>query len=239
MECRVFGYAGKSSAEVEALFAKLKEASRCDPFVTAAFGADCTCHGDGWGYVLHSASGLTHYRSHRAIYADDVALPRMTGEIRAVFHTRLASKKAWSAHIFSHPFFGVTCQDVWFLAHNGSLEVPGLSAGVVDSEHALDCILARGDLEKALPAIKQATASAANLLVLRVPRAAAQAPEVSFLNYFTPKKPKLAEKNRYYQMYQGRMKQGRAVFSSTFTLGPPIPGLEETTHAPFGQWVVL
>jgi len=228
----MFGYAGRSEADVRALHAGLQHACAHDPTLEGVF-AGCSRHEDGWGCVIHAANGLFHYRTATPIYDDDMALPRMDGEIRAIFHGRAASDTELAGHIFSHPFMAATNHEVLFLAHNGGVKPDHLPERKVDSEWALEQIIEAGGLAQALPKLKESTVSALNLLVLRVDRRKGAPATLQCLNYFKSREP---AKEAYYRLYLGTMPGGRAVVSSTFNLNSaPVNGLAITGPAALGE----
>ncbi len=235
MPCRMFGYAGRSESDVRELFAGLKRACANDPTLSGIV-AGCSRHSHGWGYVIHAANGLFHYRSAQSIYEDDAALPKMEGEIRAIFHGRFATNQELMAHIFCHPFVAATDRALLYFAHNGSVTPTVQTDRKVDSEWALDEVAAAG-LEAALPKLKEQTVSALNILVLTVPRGSGAAPILHGLNFFKPtEKPKVD----YYRMYCGKMPGGGAFVSSTLTLeGAKVDNLKVTGPAPFGELLAL
>jgi glutamine amidotransferase len=232
----MFGYAGTSEADVRELFAGLQRACADDPTLPGIV-AGCTRHSDGWGYVIHAANGLFHYRAATSIYDDTAPLPRLEGEIRAIFHGRFASDDKLVAPIFSHPFVAANDREVIFLAHNGGMQPDHLPARMVDTEWALEQILRAGGLDQALPKLKEHTGSALNLLVLSIDRKQGTPATLRGLNYFkSPEPAKIA----YYQMYLGTMPGGRAFVSSTLKNdSAKINGLAITGPAPFGEVLTL
>jgi len=117
--------------------------------------------------------------------------------------------------IFSHPFVATDDTQTIYFAHNGGIEVPGLPERTVDSEWALEQIIALGGIEPALSKLKNHTQSALNLLVLTIGR---QKETPALLNYFHYFKPKEPGKVEYYSLFEGTMPGGRALVSSTLTL---------------------
>lgn len=210
----MFGYSGTRESDVHELHAALKRACADDPMLTAV-APGCSAHCHGWGYVIHANNGLFHYRTARSIYQDETALPKLEGQIRAIFHGRYASKPELAGHIFAHPFVATDDTQTIYFAHNGGVEVAGLPARTVDSEWALEQIVARGGLEPALPTLKEHTISALNLLVLTIGREKGTPAALNYFHYF---KPKDAGKVKYYSMFEGTMPGGRALVSSTLTL---------------------
>jgi predicted glutamine amidotransferase len=228
----MFGYAGKSEADVRELLSGLKRACAHDPTL-GSIAPGCSRHSHGWGYVVHAANGLFHYRSGKSIYDDDVSLPKLDGEIRAIFHGRFASDQTLAGPIFSHPFVAATENEILFLAHNGSVEPEHLAKRNVDSEWVLREIIQAGGFEQALPKLKERTASALNLLVLSIQRSAGTPATLRGLNFFKPEEP---PKVAYYRMYTGAMPGGRAFVSSTFTIdSTKVPGLTIAGPASFGE----
>jgi predicted glutamine amidotransferase len=228
----MFGYAGSSEADVRALHSGLKLACENDPTLGGVF-AGCSQHGHGWGFVIHAANGLFHYRTATSIYEDATPLPPLEGDIRAIFHGRFASDPKLAGHIFCHPFTASTDRAIIFLAHNGSVEPDHLPARKVDSEWALEQIVQAGGLEQALPNLKDRTVSALNLLLLSIDRSGGASATLRGLNYFNSKQQ--ADLN-YYQMYLGAMPGGRAFVSSTFKIySEKVPGLRLTGPAAFGE----
>ena len=214
MACRMFGYCGKSEADVHALFSGLRRACANDPMLQAV-AEGCSRHCHGWGYVIHADNGLFHYRTSRSIYDDDVVLPKMNGQIRAIFHGRYASDEKLAGHIFSHPFVAADGREIIYFAHNGGVSPDRPLDRVVDSEWALEEVLRHGDIAAALPKLKEHTKSALNLLVLRIGRASGTPATLQYFHYFKPKEP---GKAAYYKLFLGSMPGGRALVSSTFTL---------------------
>lgn len=235
MPCRMFGYAGRRESDVRDLFAALKRACENDPTL-GAIAAGCSRHSHGWGYAIHAANGLFHYRSAKSIYEDDVAPPKLEGDIRAIFHGRFATNPQLAGHIFCHPFAATTDREAIFFAHNGSVNPPVLPGRKVDSEWALDLIAEKG-LEAALPALKEHTISALNILMLSIDRQTPDAAALRGLNFFKPtEKPKVD----YYRMHLGRMPGGQAFVSSTLTFDAARPAsLQIEGPAPFGELLTL
>lgn len=149
----------------------------------------------------------------------------MEGHIRAIFHGRYASKPQLTGAIFSHPFVAANDTQTTYFAHNGGIAVAGLPERKVDSEWALEQIIALGGIELALPRLKDHTISALNLLVLTIGR---QKDTPAVLNYFHYFKPKAPGKVKYYSMFAGTMPGGRALVSSTLTL--PDTRLDKLTN---------
>lgn len=236
MACRMFGYAGNSQQDLRALYSSLKDACGNDPMLQAV-AAGCSRHCHGWGYVIHAANGLFHYRSARPIYDDNVVLPKLEGEIRAIFHGRYASNEDLAGHIFSHPFVAYTNDEVIFLAHNGGVSVPPEKeqTRTVDSEWVLEEFARNG--EAALPKLKENTKSALNLLILKVSRAAGTPASLQYFHFFKPKEPGKVD---YYTMYLGSMSEGRALVSSTLTMeGAKVDGLKNIEPAKFDSLAPL
>jgi len=228
----MFGYAGKSESDVRALHSGLKRACADDPTLSGV-AAGCSRHGNGWGYVIYAENGLFHYRTAKSIYEDDAPLPKLEGEIRAIFHGRFASDPSLTGHIFCHPFVASTDREIIFQAHNGSVRPGHLAVRKVDTEWALDQIVRAGGLKEALPKLKEHTASALNLLVLSIDRSGALPVTLRALNYFKCEEPR---KMDYYRMYVGAMPAGQAFVSSTFTLeGAKVEGLDIVGPARFGE----
>jgi glutamine amidotransferase len=232
----MIGYVGRSQEDLQNLHTAFCEGSACDPYLKKA-GYNFTCHKDGWGYVLLDANGLQHYRSSRAVYEDKVVLPRLTGTIYAILHSRLGSDQSLNGHICAHPFSGSTDEAVLFFAHNGGVDCENLPKRMVDSEWAFAQILKAGGLEKALPMLKERTkqGAALNLLVLTLFRDSAKPPVIQYLNYF---KTEAEGRMAYYQMYSGDMPGGKAVFSSTIA-DLPVKGLSNVKKAPFEKLSIL
>ncbi len=232
----MFGYAGKSEADLRELLSALKRACADDPTLPGVF-AGCTRHSHGWGYVILAGNGLFHYRTPVSIYDDDAPVPRLTGEIRAIFHGRFASNPTLTGAIFSHPFVASSDREIVFLAHNGGVEPDRLPARKVDTEWALEQIIQAGSLEQALPKLKEHTASALNLLVLSIDRKSGAPATLRGLNYFTSKEQPKVD---YYQMYLGTMPGGRAFVSSTIkNESAKVHGLAITGPATFGELLTL
>jgi predicted glutamine amidotransferase len=232
----MFGYVGKSEADVRELFSGLKRACADDPTLKG-IAAGCTRHSHGWGYVIHAANGLFHYRTATSIYDDVTPLPPLEGEIRAIFHGRFASDANLAGHIFSHPFVASTDREIIFLAHNGGVKPDHLPARKVDTEWALEQIIQAGGLDQALPKLKEHTESALNLLVLSIDRSNGTPATLRGLNFF---KSKEAPKVAYYQMYPGTMPGGRAFVSSTIKNDSAnVKGLCVSGPATFGELVTL
>ena len=90
----MFGYCGTSETDVQELYAGLTPRLRERPQFSAAVAPGCSAHCHGWGYVIQADNGLFHYRTARSIYEDKIVLPKLEGQIRAIFHGRYASKTA-------------------------------------------------------------------------------------------------------------------------------------------------
>lgn len=209
----MFGYSGTRESDVQELYAALRCACAEDPSL-AAVAPGCSAHCHGWGYVIHADNGLFHYRTARSIYQDEIALPKLEGRIRAIFHGRYASKPELAGPIFSHPFVATDDTRTIFFAHNGGVEVSGLPERKVDSEWALEQIMAQGGIEPALPLLQEKTKSALNLLLLTIGRDQGAPAVLNYFHYFKPTEP---GKVKYYTMYEATMPGGRALVSSTLT----------------------
>jgi predicted glutamine amidotransferase len=226
----MFGYCGKWEADVQALYLALKRACAHDPTLSAV-APGCTRHCHGWGYVIQAENGLFHYRTARSIYEDEVVLPPLRGQIRAIFHGRFASNPDLAGHIFSHPFVSANQAEISFLAHNGGVEPEPSPERMVDSEWVLEEITRSGSLAAALPKLKARTRSALNLLLLTINRAQGTPSSLQYFHYFKPREP---DKAAYYQMFLGTMPGGRALVSSTFALdGAQGSGLRDIQPAEF------
>jgi predicted glutamine amidotransferase len=210
----MFGYCGRLESDVRELYSGLKRACANDPSLPAV-APGCSAHCHGWGYVIQADNGLFHYRTARSIYEDEIVLPKMTGQIRAIFHGRYASKPELAGPIFSHPFMAADDARVIFFAHNGGVHVDGLPERKVDSEWAMEQIIATGDIATAMPKLKERTKSALNLLILTIGRGKDTPASLHYFHYFKPKEPGKIE---YYRMFEGVMPGGRALVSSTLTL---------------------
>jgi hypothetical protein len=228
----MFGYAGNSETDVRALQAGLKRACENDPTLDG-IQPGCSRHGHGWGYAIHAANGLFHYRTAASIYEDEAPWPRLEGEIRAIFHGRFASDLTLTGHIFSHPFVASTDRELLFLAHNGGVQPDVMQPRKVDTEWVLEQIVQAGGLEQALPKLKDHTLSALNLLILCVDRSGGTPAKLRCLNYFKSREPaKLA----YHEMYLGAMPGGLAFVSSTFkNYSANVNGLAILGPATFGE----
>ncbi|HEV2319604.1 MAG TPA: hypothetical protein VGV18_07630, partial [Verrucomicrobiae bacterium] len=197
-----------------------------------AVAPGCSRHCHGWGYVIHAANGLFHYRSAHPVYDDRVVLPRLDGQIHAIFHGRYASNEKLTGHIFSHPFVAATNSELIYLAHNGGVSPENELERSVDSEWVLDEIARNGGTDMVLPKLKERTKSALNLLILKVGRAAGTPVSLQYLNFFKPREPGKVD---YYRMYLGSMPGGCAVVSSTLTMpGTKVDGLKDIAPAKFG-----
>ena len=229
--------AGRLESDVHELHAALKRACADDPTLPAV-APGCSAHCHGWGYVIHADNGLFHYRTARSIYQDDTALPKLEGRIRAIFHGRYASKPELAGHIFSHPFVAADDNQTTYFAHNGGIEVPGLPERKVDSEWALEQIVAKGGIEPALPNCSRNTPNLrSTCLVLTIGR---QKETPALLNYFHYFKPKEPEKVKYYKMFEGTMPGGRALVSSTLTMpGAKLKNLSNIQPAVFDKLISL
>jgi len=216
----MFGYCGTSESDVHELYSGLKSACANDPTLPA-IAPGCSAHCHGWGYVIQADNGLFHYRTARSIYEDKITLPKLEGRIRAIFHGRYASKPELTGHIFSHPFVATDDTKVTFFAHNGGIGVDGLPERKVDSEWALEQVIAMGGIESALPTLKEHTRSALNLLVLTIDRKKDTPALLEYFHFFKPKEPGKVE---YYNMFEGTMPGGRALVSSTLTMSGAKPG---------------
>jgi predicted glutamine amidotransferase len=229
----MFGYAGRSEADVRELHSGLKRACENDPTLTG-IADGCSRHCHGWGYVLHAANGLFHYRTAKSIYDDDAPLPKLEGDIRAIFHGRFASDESLVAHVFSHPFVASTDKEILFLAHNGGVKPDQLPARKVDSEWVLDQIIQDGGLDQAMPKLTEHTKSALNLLLLSIDRSLGTPATLRGLNYYL--KSKERARADYYQMYLGTMPGGRAFVSSTIRNNSDhVKGLANLAPVTFGE----
>ena len=212
--CRMFGYAGSSRKELDALYSALKKASSCDECIKEMIPGHDGWHRHGWGYVIRTADQLFHYRSIRAVDKDNHRLPEFKGEIQAIFHARLSTGGVLGDPAFSHPYVASTNQSIFYLAHNGGLKNAAVMVpNKIDSEWALDQIVREGDLGTALPRLKENTQSALNLLLLTINREARQA-AITYLNWYAGYGDE--KRDGYYRMYKATMTGGgQAVFSST------------------------
>lgn len=232
----MFGYYGMLASDVDALYAGLRNACANDPTLHAV-AEGCSRHCHGWGYAIHAENGLFHYRTARSIYEDDAMLPKMEGEIRAIFHGRFASDPDLAGHIFSHPFMAANRREVIFLAHNGGVSPERVQPRNVDSEWALEALSRGADLPAALLKVKAHTNSALNLLTLRIGREKGTPASLQYFHYF---KSKEADKAAYYKMFEGTMPGGRALVSSTFTLdGGKVGELKNVRAAEFDALTML
>ncbi len=234
--CRIVGYVGNSNEEVQNLFAAFRQGSSCDPYLKPA-GIDFSAHKDGWGYVLLDANGLHHYRTARAVYEDETPLPRLSGRVYAILHSRLGSDQTLNGHICAHPFAGSTDDAVMFFAHNGGVDCLDAAPRMVDSEWAFAQILKLGSVEKALAMLMERTKqnAALNLLILTISRDPAKPPVLQYLNYY-----KSTNDGRigYYQMFCGDMPSGKAVVSSTIK-DLPVKGMTNVERAVTGKLLCL
>jgi predicted glutamine amidotransferase len=228
----MFGYSGKSESDLHELYRGLTQACANDPSLQAV-APNCSAHCHGWGYVIHADNGLFHYRTARSIYEDKIVLPKLEGQIRAIFHGRYASKPKLAGHIFSHPFLAADDARVTFFAHNGGVAVDNLPERKVDSEWAMEQVIAAGNLAKALPTLKEYTRSALNLLVLTIDRQKGTPALLEYFHFFKPKEP---DKVKYYEMFEGTMPGGRALVSSTMKLPEAnVTSLKEIRPAKFDK----
>lgn len=226
----MFGYSGTSESDVHDLFSGLKRACADDPMLKAV-AEGCSRHCHGWGYVIHADNGLFHYRTSRSIYDDDVVLPKLKGQIRAIFHGRYASDASLEGHIFSHPFMAAHNGEVTFMAHNGGVDPDRPLNRTVDSEWILEEMTNNGGIAAALPKLKLHTRSALNLLMLTVGRGPGTPASIQYFHFFKPTEP---GKVAYYKLFVGSMPGGRALVSSTFTLdGAKVAGLKDLYPAEF------
>lgn len=234
--CRVVGYVGNSEEDLRHLFAGFSQGSACDPWLNKA-GIDSTCHKHGWGYAILDANGLHHYRTRLPVYEDKNGLPRLSGKIYAILHSRLASDPSLDGHIFAHPFAGSTSEAVFFFAHNGGVDPGNLPQRMVDSEWAFQKILEAGAVEPALPLLREKTKpnAALNLIILTLPRNPAKQPALQYLNFH---KAENDGRRGYYQMYCGDMPGGKAVVSSTIA-ELPAKNLANITKTAFDQLQTL
>jgi predicted glutamine amidotransferase len=232
----MFGYRGNLESDVHELYSGLKRACANDPMLPAV-APSCSAHCHGWGYVIQADNGLFHYRTARSIYEDKITLPKLEGNIRTIFHGRYASNLELSGDIFSHPFMAADGTGVTFFAHNGGVAVDDLPERKVDSEWAMEQVIASGNLAKALPTLKDHTKSALNLLVLTIDRKKDTPALLEYFHFFKPKEP---EKVKYYQMYEGTMSGGRALVSSTLTLPEAkVTSLKDVRPATFDKLISL
>ena len=88
--CRMFGYIGYSSDELNLLYTALVESSRND-----VIGKKY-----GYGMVVYTNNNLLHFRSSRPIYEEAFKLPELKGKIFGVFHTMNAHDKSLISPIF-------------------------------------------------------------------------------------------------------------------------------------------
>jgi len=234
--CRMVGYVGTSEDDLQNLFAAFSQGSASDPHLQKA-GINSSCHKHGWGYALLDANGLRHYRTSKPVYEDKSGLPRLSGKIYAILHSRLASDESLCGHIFAHPFSGSTSEAVFFFAHNGGVGPENLPKRMVDSEWAFGEILKAGAVEPVLPLLKEKTKpnAALNLLILTIPREEGKGPVLQYLNYF---KSENEGRIGYYQMFTGDMPGGKALVSSTIA-DLPVKGFSNVKKAVFDKLLVL
>jgi len=232
----MFGYCGRLESDLHALYSGLRRACENDPTLKAV-AEGCSRHCYGWGYVILADNGLFHYRTSRSIYDDEVVLPKLQGEIRAIFHGRYASNPDLTGHIFSHPYMAASGGEVIFLAHNGGVTPDRPLDRTVDSEWALGEIIRHGGVAEALPTLKEHTRAALNLLLLNIGRGKGTPAALQYFHFFKPKEPDKAE---YYKLFLGSMPGGRALVSSTLTLeGAKVLNLKDLQPAPFGSLATL
>jgi len=228
----MFGYCGKREADVQELFDGLKKACAGDPTLSSV-APGCSRHCHGWGYVIHADNGLFHYRTARSIYDDTIVLPKLEGNIRAIFHGRYASNESLMGHIFSHPFMATDNHRTIFFAHNGGVTPNEINypERKVDSEWAMEQIVGVKDMEPELRKVSQYnTKSALNLLILTIGREQGTPASLQYFHYFHEGKP--AE---YYRMFEGEMPGGRVLVSSTMTMPEAkMENLKKLRPATFG-----
>jgi glutamine amidotransferase len=186
--------------------------------------------------VIHADNGLFHYRTGRSIYDDKISLPRLEGNIRAIFHGRYASNKELAGPIFAHPFMVANDSQVTFMAHNGGVEPDSLPPRKVDSEWALEQLTHHSDATAALSKLMSRTKSALNLLILTVGRENGTPATLSYFHYF---KPTELDREKYYRMFEGAMPGGRAVVSSTMSEYTKVRGLTDIKQAEFETLVEI
>lgn len=234
--CRMVGYVGESETDVQNLFAAFRQGSACDPYLKKA-GINHECHQDGWGYVILHDKGLSYYRSAQAVFRDETPLPKMSGKIYAILHSRLGSDQSLNGHICAHPFMAATDTDVIYFAHNGGVEPDYLPPRVVDSEWAFAQIVKANSVEKVLPMLMEKTKpnAALNLLILTRPRDNTKSPVLQYLNYY---KSTAEGRIGYYQMFCGDMPHGKAIFSSTIR-DIPVKTSSNVRQAVTGKLLVL
>ena len=203
--CRMFGYIGYSSDELNLLYTALVESSRND-----VIGKKY-----GYGMVVYTNNNLLHFRSSRPIYEEAFKLPELKGKIFGVFHTMNAHDKSLISPIFEHPFTASNGNEVFYMAHNGVvnkqsiMEYLGINGTYNDTEAALQYIAEKGlssvdDLEKY-------TESSLNLIILHLDKDK-EKPEIYFKNFYRDK-----SKGDYLDMYRVNMPHGMAIVSSTLT----------------------
>ena len=203
--CRMFGYIGYSSDELNLLYTALVESSRND-----VIGKKY-----GYGMVVYTNNNLLHFRSSRPIYEEAFKLPELKGKIFGVFHTMNAHDKSLISPIFEHPFTASNGNEVFYMAHNGVvnkqsiMEYLGINGTYNDTEAALQYIAEKGlssvdDLEKY-------TESSLNLMILHLDKDK-EKPEIYFKNFYRDK-----SKGDYLDMYRVNMPHGKAIVSSTLT----------------------
>ena len=209
--CRMFAYVGGSNEDIAELYEALKEASKND-VIRVRYGKSRE-HRDGWGYVIHAANGVFHYRTGKAIFDDDHRLPRVEGKVHAIFHTRLATDKNKIGNIFSHPYVAAADDRMIWLAHNGKLnDDVNSDPSMVDSEYILKSVLDKGTKE-GIEESKRATETALNVLTLEIKRST-KAASLKYINYYLNNDEK-EYREKYYDLYLSKMRDGVAVFSST------------------------
>lgn len=228
--CRMFAYVGTSRKDVADLYASLKNAAKYDRTLTW-MPESKRQHKDGWGCAIYTEKDLFHYRTQKPIFEDlDFALPEISGTVYAIFHARAAGGSPIGSPVFSHPFVAVTDKETIFMSHNGAL-VAEPSNTIVDSELALRKIAEKG-LEDAAAELKPMTKSALDLFVLSIDRGTRKA-ELECMSYWSERGSD-KEKDAYYQLFEGDMSAGKAVFSST--MADDFKGAEA---CPFGRIIKL
>ncbi len=210
--CRMFGYIGYSTEELNMLYTALVESSRND-VIGKKYGY--ANHGDGYGIVVYTKDNLFHFRSSRPIYEEAFKLPEFKGKIFGVFHTMNAHDRSLVSPIFEHPFTASNGKEVFYMAHNGVvnkqsiMEYLGINGIYNDTEAALQYIAVRG--LSSVDNLEKYTESSLNLIILHLDKGE-EKPEIYFKNFYLDK-----NKRDYSDMYTVNMPHGKAIISSTLT----------------------
>ncbi|BFH72252.1 class II glutamine amidotransferase [Sulfurisphaera javensis] len=225
----MLAYVGKDKEKLKKLASCLINSAKDDPITHDV-------HKDGWGLVAYNGEKLIHYRSGNPIFNESEILFNLLdplyGEFKVIIHARLASDKSLVASFLSHPYLESNEKEIFFLAHNGSVDKQELGKYLninpkmmVDSELVAKYISAKGI--EGVKDLKKFTRSALNLFILYIDRESRKS-SLYYFNYYNVEYIKAKNiPEEYYKLYKGE----DYVFSSSLAYS----GCEKGNEVEFGE----